>query len=156
MSSENDNLYKPPESPLTAEPEAEFLDSVELRDKLIGEQSFTRVFLVGFAGSLVGVLLMATLLIAPGIFFLAFALPGAVTGFALRQFGRAIDVRYRVFAGLVSLLMYWLLIVSLHPSSLRIGFVLSLSNAIVAGYIARRGLSPVEEAAVYLRRMRME
>lgn len=156
MNDEDENFYRPPESPIQAEPAAEFLESTALRDKLIAEQSFTRVFLVAFAGSIVGVVLMATLLIAPGIFFLAFALPGALSGFALRSFGRAIDVRYRVFAFVVSLLMYWLLILSLHPSSLKIGFILSLSNAIVAGYMSRRALSPVEEAAVYLRRMRME
>ncbi len=153
---ETENPYEPPKSELKAEPGVPEVDADRLRDQLIREQSFFRVFIVSFCGSIAGVVVLALFLITPGIFFLAFALPGLTTGLALRQFGKALDVRYRVFGGVIALLAYWLAIEVMNPSSSMVAFMLSLTNGVVAGAVSRRSLSSDEESAVYMRRMGME
>ena len=151
-----EEIYRPPESSLTNDVIAESVSAEFILQQLLAEQSYLRVFLFGFIGSVVGVVVLALFLVTPGIFFLAFALPGLITGGAIRLFGKAVDVKLRVFAGIVVLLLYWLLISQLNPSSVWLGFLLSLCNAVVAGGISRRNLTTDQEAAIYFRRMGIE
>ncbi len=153
MNDLNNDYYAPPKAVLESDAIDESVTAQVILNRLLNEQSFTRVFLFTFFGSLLGVTILALFLVVPGIFFLAFVLPGLITGLIVRFLGRALDVRYRLFSGGVALLMYWLLIEMLNPSSVVVAFLLSLGNAIVTAFVARRSLDPEEEAAIYYRRM---
>ncbi|MEM7084474.1 MAG: hypothetical protein AAF465_17265 [Pseudomonadota bacterium] len=153
---DQNDYYKAPESSLTDDDALVEVDASVVRDRLIAEQSYVRVFLILFVGAVIGELAMVTMLIAPGVFFLAYAIPGALCGLAVRLFGRVFDLRYRVFASAMAFLFFStfnFVLFSQNP-----GFVLfaSVTNAIVTGTLARRGFSPDEETAIFYRRFNME
>lgn len=136
MSHSENDIYAAPES----EPEA-----VSLAQKLLNEQSMIGVIVGSLSAGIPSTLLYALIVGIHTYPFLAYILPGILIGYTARFCGRAIQFRFQLVTGMITLgLLLGINYVLTYPS----GLLLSLPSVVIAIVLAKRNLTREENAAL--------
>ncbi len=121
--------------------------SVELRDRLLAQQSIAGTFLGSIAGAVPGFALYLAIISANVVPIIAYVIPGVAVGLGARFVGRGIDSVHTWIAAAVVVTGIGLCQAYLGFQAFEAAF--SLLNAALAGYFAKRSLTLEQDKALY-------